>query len=128
MVRLQSAAPAFVVSDVGATARWYAETLGFTIFPFPDTEPWTFANMVRDGVEIMLLGLEGYQKPDLAPLRPGGMWDAYIRTTGVNELYASLMDQVFVTMPMTKQGYGDNEFEIRDPNGYVLVFSELLEE
>ena len=127
MVTLKSAAPTFVVSDVGATARWYAETLGFNIFPFPDTEPYTFANMVRDGVEIMLLGLDGYVKPVLFPAPSAGMWDAYIRTTGVNELYASLMDQVFVTMPMTKQGYGDSEFEIRDPNGYVLVFSELID-
>jgi hypothetical protein len=28
-------------------------------------------------------------------------------------------------MPLQKQGYGDWEFEVRDPNGYILVFSEL---
>ena len=127
MAKLQTAAPTFIVSDVGATARWYASTLGFEIYSFPETEPFAMANMVRDGVEIMLLGLEGYEKPDLSPLRPGGMWDAYIRMNGVDELYTSLMDRPFVTMPMTKQGYGDLEFEIRDPNGYVLVFSELTD-
>jgi hypothetical protein len=30
-------------------------------------------------------------------------------------------------MPLRKQGYGDWEFEVRDPNGYILVFSELVE-
>jgi hypothetical protein len=30
-------------------------------------------------------------------------------------------------MPLTKQPYGDSEFEVRDPNGYILVFSELTE-
>jgi uncharacterized glyoxalase superfamily protein PhnB len=127
MAKLQSAAPTFVVSDVGATARWYANTLGFEVYAIPETEPYSIANMVRDGVEIMLLGVEGYVKPDISYLRPGGMWDAYIRMHGVNELYDSLMDQPFVTMPMTRQAYGDKEFEIRDPNGYVLVFSELTD-
>ena len=26
-----------------------------------------------------------------------------------------------------QQGYGDWEFEVQDPNGYILVFSELIE-
>jgi len=25
-------------------------------------------------------------------------------------------------MPLNQQPYGDREFEVRDPNGYVLVF------
>jgi len=28
-------------------------------------------------------------------------------------------------MPLRRQEYGDTEFEVLDPNGYVLVFSEL---
>lgn len=31
------------------------------------------------------------------------------------------------TFPVAKQGYGDWEFEVKDPNGYILVFSELTE-
>jgi hypothetical protein len=27
----------------------------------------------------------------------------------------------------TTEPYGDSEFEVRDPNGYVLVFRELIE-
>ena len=30
-------------------------------------------------------------------------------------------------MPLRKQPYGDWEFEVKDPNGCVLVFSELTE-
>jgi len=29
-------------------------------------------------------------------------------------------------MPLRKQPYGDWEFEVKDPNGYVLVFSEFI--
>lgn len=123
-----SAVPTFLVADVAATANWYSEKLGFqTAGTFPDAEPYAYASLMRDGVEIMLLGLEGYNKPDLTHLRPEGLWDVYVRMRGVHEYYESLRDQSFIKMPLKKQGYGDWEFEVRDPNGYVLVFSELID-
>jgi uncharacterized glyoxalase superfamily protein PhnB len=124
MPKLKMAAPTFVVSDVCATIRWYREHLGFEAYPFPKEEPFVFASVIRDGVEIMLMHIEGYQKPGLSPLRPEGLWDAYIRMEGVRELYDSLRDKIPIKMALVRQPYGDTEFEIRDPNGYVLVFSE----
>ena len=70
----------------------------------------------------MLLQLADYRKPDLSARRPEGLWDAYLRTTGVRTLYESMRDEPFVAMHLVKQPYGDWEFEVRDPNGYVLVF------
>jgi uncharacterized glyoxalase superfamily protein PhnB len=127
MIRLDSAAPTFIVDDVGATIRWYQAELSFAAHPFPENEPWVFAILARDGIEIMLQRIAGYQKPDLSPLRPAGVWDAYIRMRGVKELYESLRGKTFIRMPLRKQPYGDWEFEVRDPNGYVLVFSEALD-
>ena len=54
------------------------------------------------------------------------MWDAYIRMEGVKEFYESLKDRVEIVLPLRQQPYGDWEFEVKDPNGYVLVFSELI--
>ena len=123
-----SVAPTFLVADVGATAHWYLEHLGFQIAgTFPVSEPHAYASLVRDGVEIMLLRLAGYQKPDLTALRPEGLWDAYVRMRGLRSFYEGLRDQAFIKMPLKKQPYGDWEFEVRDPNGYILVFSELIE-
>jgi uncharacterized glyoxalase superfamily protein PhnB len=51
-----------------------------------------------------------------------GLWDVYVRCDGVTALYESLAGKSFVQMPLTHQSYGDWEFEVRDPNGYVLVF------
>jgi uncharacterized glyoxalase superfamily protein PhnB len=124
-IRIRSAVPTFLVPDVGATARWYAEHLGFrTAGVFPDQEPYGYASLQRDAAEIMLLRLAGYQKPDLTSQRPEGVWDAYFRMDGVQALYQSVRDQSFIRMPLKRQAYGDWEFEVRDPNGYVLVFSE----
>ena len=43
--------------------------------------------LTRDDAEIMLMRIVGYQKPDLTPLRPEGLWDAYIRMDGVADYY-----------------------------------------
>jgi len=122
-IRLRSAVPTFLVDDVGATARWYAEQLGFrTMCTFPEHEPFGYASIQRGGAEIMLLRLAGYRKPDLAGRRPEGLWDAYIRMEGVEALYRSVEGRELVQSSLTKRSYGDWEFEVRDPNGYVLVF------
>jgi catechol 2,3-dioxygenase-like lactoylglutathione lyase family enzyme len=123
-VAIRSAVPTFLVSDVGATARWYADELGFVLGGAqPDHEPYFYASVHRGGAEIMLLSLEGYRKPDLADRRPAGLWDAYLRMDGgVRGLYESFAGKPFIELPLTLQRYGDWEFGVRDPNGYVLVF------
>ena len=123
MVRALSAVPTFLVPDVAATARWYVEQLGFDLAgQFPGQVPYAYASLQRGGAEIMLLSLAGYEKPDLAPLRPAGLWDAYIRTDGVGAFYTALGATPFIVAPLTQRPYGNWEFEVRDPNGYRLVF------
>ena len=61
-------------------------------------------------------------KPDLSARRPEGIWDAYIRMTGVHELYSRVEGKSWVRMTLRKQPYGDWEFEVQDPLGYILVF------
>ena len=120
---IYAAVPTFLVPDVAATARWYSEHLGFrTAGTFPKQEPYAYASLQRDAAEIMLLSLAGYKKPDLSGRRPEGLWDAYLRMRGVHALYEAVRGEPFVKMPLKQQPYGDWEFEVRDPNGYVLVF------
>lgn len=122
-VEIRSAVPTFLVSDVAATARWYAENLGFeTAGTFPEKAPHAYASLQLGGAEIMLLALPGYEKPDLRSRRPEGLWDAYVRMRGVRALWETVRDREFVAMTLRRQPYGDWEFEVRDPNGNVLVF------
>lgn len=122
-VELKAAVPTFWVADVAGTARWYSEYLGFrSAGTFPSRAPYAYASLQRDGAEIMLLSLPGYQKPDLSARRPEGLWDAYVRMRGVHALYDTVRGEAFVQMQLKQQPYGDWEFEVRDPNGYVLVF------
>lgn len=122
-IQLRSAVPTFLVADVAATARWYVENLGFTLAGHvPREEPYLYASLMRGGAELMLLNLADYEKPDLTARRPDGLWDAYIRMSGVRDLYETVEGKPFVRMALTKQSYGDLEFEVRDLNGYILVF------
>ena len=122
-IRIVSAVPTFLVADIAATARWYQQELDFTLAGHvPAQEPYVYASLMRGGAELMLLGLRNYEKPDLSARRSEGLWDAYFRMHGVEALYESVKDKPFVKMPLTRQTYGDIEFEVRDPNGYILVF------
>ncbi len=127
MARFHSINPCFVVADVGATIRWYETELGFRADPFPASEPFRFAILRRDAVEIFLMRVAEYTKPDLYDRRIGGVWDAYLRISGLEDLYDKVKDRVDIKRPLHRQPYGLSEFELRDPNGYILVFSELIE-
>jgi Glyoxalase/Bleomycin resistance protein/Dioxygenase superfamily len=124
----RSAVPCFPVADIGATISWYQSKLGFFSDAVPEKEPYVFAILFRDHAEIFLQRIENYRKPDLYNLRGGGgVWDAYIRSSGVKDLYEAIKDEVTIVKPYRQQPYGAWEFEVKDPNGYVLVFGEIKE-
>ena len=120
----KSIVPVFTVADISSKIEWYQSKLGFWSDPFPENEPYVFAILFRDDIEIMLQRVVDYQKPDKYRSRSGGVWDAYIRSTNVKELYESIKDEVTIVQPFRRQPYGNWEFEVKDPNGYILVFSE----
>jgi catechol 2,3-dioxygenase-like lactoylglutathione lyase family enzyme len=122
-----SLAAVFLVDNVGATARWYRDVLGFRFTAFPQEEPFEWASLVNGGAEIMLQRAPGYRKPDLDPLRPGGVWNAYLYATGVDALHERIKDRVTVRRAPCDQPYRLRELEIADPDGYVLAFGEQID-
>ena len=127
MPAYNSIVPVFSVADVGATMNWYQSKLGFWSDPFPANEPYLFAILFRDDIEIMLQRVENYQKPDIYHIRAVGVRDAVIRSSEVKLLYEAIKDEVTIVKPLRQQPYGAWEFEVKDPNGYVLVFNEIEE-
>ena len=124
IVHFASVAPCFPVADISATMLWYQQ-LGFETDPFPNHEPYVFAILRRDDIEIMLQRMEGYEKPELYARRDGGVWDAYFRVERLKDFYEAVRDRVTIIKHLRRQPYGAWEFEVKDPNGYVLVFSEM---
>ena len=128
MTAFNGVAVVFLVDDVGATARWYRDVLGFVFDTFPDTEPFKWASVRRGKAEIMLQDAPGYRKADLTPLRAAGTWDAYFYIDDADGLFATLEGKAQIRRPPGDLPYRMREFEIADPNGYVLVFGQDLPE
>ena len=124
MAELRKVAACFSVADISATIQWYEEQLGFIGDPFPDREPYVFAILRRDDAGIFLQRIVDYEKPDIYNRRSGGVWDAYIHVYGIQDLYESVREEATIVQPLRQQPYGNWEFEVKDPNGYILVFSE----
>jgi uncharacterized glyoxalase superfamily protein PhnB len=126
--RLSSIAPVFQVADVAATMRWYEQNLGFEAFPFPAAPPHAFCVLVQGAIEIMLQRVAGQPKLEVYRQRPGGVWHAYLRVEGVHALYEQVRarPEVVIVEPIRRQPYGDTEFVVADPDGHLLVFSELV--
>jgi uncharacterized glyoxalase superfamily protein PhnB len=126
MATLEGGTPVFLVSDIASTMHWYSTCLGFSVQGVPESPPHTFGFLRKDGAEIFLQQLDGYDKPDLYDQREGGVWNVYLHVRGVRDLFAELSqrDNVTIIEPLCHQPYGQTEFVIRDPNGYALVFAE----
>ena len=126
--KLRSAAPVFLVGDIASTMSWYQTNLGFNADAFPESPPHSFCILSRDDVVIMLQQLADYENPDVYKRREGGVWNVYLTTEGVRQLYeaVSRLSDVTVLEPLHVQPYGQTEFVVKDPNGYTLVFSELM--
>ena len=124
--QLRGATPVFLVGDIASTMEWYRSKLGFTAEAIPRHPPHDFCILRKDDVTIFLQQLTGYRHRDHYAEREGGVWAAYLATNDAHALYESLrqVDGVKIVQPLRHQPYGQWEFEVRDPDGYVLVFAE----
>jgi uncharacterized glyoxalase superfamily protein PhnB len=123
---LRNATPVFLVGDIEKTMEWYRTKLGFEAEAIPPRPPHSFCILRKDAVTIFLQQLTGYRHRDHYDEREGGVWAAYLETYNVQALYESLksVSGVKIVQPLHHQPYGQWEFEVRDPDGHVLVFAE----
>ena len=123
---INQAVPLLRVADVARTIEWYRGTLGFVGDPFPATPPHEFAILRHGQVELMV---RRGSPPVRSNPRPYD-WDVYLRLEGsrFREVFAQFNARGIVTRRLERMPYGLAEFEITDPDGYVLCLSQLLEE
>ncbi|MGA3402600.1 MAG: glyoxalase superfamily protein [Acetobacteraceae bacterium] len=120
-------APFFFVADVIRAANYYRDILGFAIDRLWG-EPPCFCMPHRDGLTIMLSAVA-----DQARIRPNGgengeSWDAYVWVRDADALFAafSAKGAVVVYPPIDRAYYGNREFAVRDPDGYVIAFAHSI--
>lgn len=123
---LQKAVPVLRVADVARSIEWYRAMLAFVGDPFPAMPPHEFAILRHGEVELML---RRSSPPARSPRRPYD-WDVYLRREGdrFREVFAAFNARGLVTRRLEQMPYGLAEFEITDPDGYVLYLSQALDD
>jgi uncharacterized glyoxalase superfamily protein PhnB len=119
--------PNILVEDMAATLAFYQEVLGFgLVMSVPDSAPFNWAMLKRDEVVLMFQTRASLAEeiPLFASQMLGGGLTFYINVTDIQGLHQTLAGRVEVVMPMKTTFYGAQEFGIRDPNGFVLVFAQ----
>jgi catechol 2,3-dioxygenase-like lactoylglutathione lyase family enzyme len=107
------------VADLGRTIAFYTRVLGFQVSVlWPDEKP-TFAILDRDEVSL------GFFTPDAHRGQVTiGTADLYLGTEDVLGLHAAIKDRVKIEWGPEVYFYGRQEFAVRDPDGYLLIFTE----
>jgi len=115
-------APLFVVKDLLASVDYYTEKLGFER-PKLWGDPPGFAMPHREGFIIMLQAVE-----DKAPNTNEGLWDAYFWVRDAHALFKEFKENgaIIAYEPELKEGYGNVEFAVKDPDGYLIAFAQEI--
>jgi uncharacterized glyoxalase superfamily protein PhnB len=123
MPAIKRVAPQFLVSDLGDAIAFYEERLGFTTdFVYGDF----YASVSRDGA---LIHLKCAPKLDAerAHRRSEEHLDAFVDVSEVRALHDELVGRgAPITQPLGKRPWGTMDFQVEDPDGYILCFSEPL--
>jgi catechol 2,3-dioxygenase-like lactoylglutathione lyase family enzyme len=123
---IKLAVPVLRVADVARSVEWYRSTLGFVGDPFPEAPPYEFAILRHGPVELMLRRGSSTARPQPRTYD----WDVYLRREGsrFREVYAAFSARGIVARRLEQMFYGLAEFEITDPDGYVICLSQELED
>ena len=118
--------PVLRVADVARSMQWYRDTLALEGDPFPAKPPFEFAILRQGQVELMLR--RGSPPARSSPRQYD--WDVYLRREGerFREVFAAFSARGVVTRRLERMPYGLAEFEITDPDGYVICLSQMLED
>jgi len=119
-------APHFFVSNIHQSVAYYRDVLGFACDKIWG-EPPGFAMPRRDSIIVMLA-----QHCDKPPIRPNSLfdaWDAYFWVYDADELFDEFKSRGVLVHyePCDQLYYGNREFAIKDPDGYVLAFAHDIE-
>jgi catechol 2,3-dioxygenase-like lactoylglutathione lyase family enzyme len=121
--RFNGVIPRLPVADLGRTVAFYTRLLGFRVsVSWPDEAP-TFCILDRDDVSL------GFFTPDaLRGTVTIGTADLYLAVDDVRGLHETVLHSVTIEWGPEVYFYGRREFAVRDPDGYLLIFTEATDD
>lgn len=120
MSQFTDIAPRLPVADLQRSIAFYQDALGFHLnAAWPDPK---FALLKRDEVTIGLFEtLDGLRESP-------GLVELYIEVRDAEDLHAELRQYLPIEWGPEVYSYGRREFAIRDPDSYLVVFTEPTED
>ena len=118
-------APVLYVSDILKSVDYYCDVLGFER-PYLWDDPPAFAMPKREGMIVMLS-----RQDDHSQIRPKeSIWDVYYWVRDAYLLFEEFEKKGAKVRhkPTHRPDYGNIEFMIEDPDGYVLAFGQETSE
>jgi catechol 2,3-dioxygenase-like lactoylglutathione lyase family enzyme len=120
MIRFNRVSPNVPVADLDRTIAFYTKHFGFDVgVCWPEDNP-TFCILDRDAIRIAFCTIDS--RPDFEKT---GQCDLHIDVTNIAEIHESLKDSLPVEWGPEVFFYGRREFAVRDPDGYLVIFSEV---
>ena len=119
MVDFKTIVPVLKVADLDRAVDFYKSVLGFSVC-------WQAANegggencMLEAGSTNVLLST-GSHLGD----QPQFTGTLYFNMAGVKDFFEKVRPNAEVVWPLETMDYGQIEFGVRDPDGYILAFAE----
>lgn len=113
--------PRLPVADLGRSLEFYTEHLGFSpdvLWPAADPQ---FAIVRRDGARVGLIE-SGRDGPG-----PIGYAELYVEVDDARALHGQLSERLSIEWGPEVYSYGRLEFAVRDPDNYLVIFTEPTE-
>lgn len=120
---IATAAPQFLVDRLDDALAFYEQRLGFACdFVYQGF----YAGVSRDGAVIHLKCAPKLQA-ERAHRRSEEHLDACLAVSGIHELYEEFVRRgAPIVKPLEQRPWGQRDFYVEDPDGYILCFSEAV--
>ena len=120
MTTLSFAAPLLLVDDLNRAVSFYSEKLGFTCQFVYDG---FYAAVARDQ-SVIHLKCAPKTVADRAHRQQNSHLDVYIEVDDAAMLHTEFTDRhTPISQPLARQAWQTVDFQVTDPDGYVLCFS-----
>jgi uncharacterized glyoxalase superfamily protein PhnB len=123
MAEFTSIVPVLKVADLQRAVEFYTGVLGFSPAWQAENDGGGDNAMLKAGAASLLLST-GSHLGD----KPQFTGTLYFNMTGVQAFFDAVKQRVDVVWPLETMPYGQQEFGVRDPDGYTLAFAEAAED
>jgi len=115
--------PLLYVSNLKVSVTFYCQVLGFGFGEFyPDEQRATFASILIDDAKLRLVQGGNRIPPFHKHGECGSGVQLFVRVPDVDDVYHRVKETARVVDEIEDKRWGDREFTIADPDGYLISF------